>query len=477
MPGYTLGQFLILMNYTYIMLYGTFMMSNPFTDGVRPGWLAVSQLPLVFALGQKSSILGSLLGYGYEALNYIHRYVGRVIVLASNIHSLYYIYKWTANGTFLAKLAIPKFFWGFVFLIAMDVMFVFSIEYFRRKTYQLFFWSHTIGTIAMIPGGILHYPVIRPYMITCAVLYGVDRLLRAFKSSITTATLTNLPKMDMAYIEVPTIKSGWRAGQHVRLRVLSSGMGLFGWTESHPFTIASASGANDGLVLLCKKAGDWTSKLVDLAKELDGQSSEGQGQGKVKVWIEGPFGGSRMVFTGFSAAVLVVGGSGITFGLSMMEGVLAKDRNGESRLRYLELVWLVQDPESILPLLPLFQSLITVNYTRALKEKVSIFEAYEVVPCDPMALAHPNLALAPGRPDIKSILSGAIDTGLAYNKSVGPGDSSGLSGLAVGVCGPQSLGDGVMRAIGEIDGPRRARVGGIEVHEEWVYTELLKLQC
>ncbi|TEB19773.1 hypothetical protein FA13DRAFT_1743991, partial [Coprinellus micaceus] len=40
-----------------------------------------------------------------------------------------------------------------------------------------------------------------------------------------------------------------------------------------------------------------------------------------------------------------------------------------------------------------------------------------------------------------------------------PGDSSGLSGLAVGVCGPQSLGDGVMRAIGEIDGPRRARVG------------------
>lgn len=109
---------------------------------------------------------------------------------------------------------------------------------------------------------------------------------------------------------------------------------------------------------------------------------------------------------------------------------------------------------------------ITVNYTRALKEKASVFEGYEVVPCDPMALAHPNLTLAPRRPDIKSILSGAIDAALAYNKRVGPGDSSGLSGLAVGVCGPQSLGDGVMRAIGEIDCPRRTRVGGIEVHEE-----------
>ena len=132
--------------------------------------------------------------------------------------------------------------------------------------------------------------------------------------------------------------------------------------------------------------------------------------------------------------------------------------------------------ESILPLLPLFQSLvqqthytvlrITVNYTRALKEKASIFEGYEVVPCDPMALAHPNITLAPGRPNMKGILSGAIDTALAHNKSAGSGDHSGLSGLAVGVCGPQSLGDGVMRAIGEIDGARRTKVGGIEVHEE-----------
>lgn len=70
------------------------------------------------------------------------------------------------------------------------------------------------------------------------------------------ATTTNLPLLNMAYIEILTINAGLRAGQHVRLRVLSSSMGSFGQAESHrhPFTIASTS--HKGLVLLCKKSGD-----------------------------------------------------------------------------------------------------------------------------------------------------------------------------------------------------------------------------
>lgn len=278
-------------------------------------------------------------------------------MLACNVHSLIYskfnhafqlvscspetVYDWTEKGIFRAKIAIPSNAWGLALLIAMDAMFFFSLEFFRRKAYQLFFWSHTIGIGFIFLSG-FHNPALIPWMIACVVVYGLDRVLRAFKSSFAVATLTHLPEMGTTRVEVPTIKSGWRAGQHVRLRVLTTGMGVLGWTESHPFTIASASGANDGLVLLCKKAGDWTAKLSDLAKKREAHG--GEGQGTVKVWIEGPFGGSRMVFTSFSAAVLLVGGSGITFGLSMMEELLEKDRNNESRLRYLQLVWTVTDP-------------------------------------------------------------------------------------------------------------------------------------
>lgn len=67
--GYTVGQLVLLAGYLYGYLYGMFSMSNPFSDSSRSAWVAVSQMPLVFALAQKNNIIGSLLGYGYEKVS------------------------------------------------------------------------------------------------------------------------------------------------------------------------------------------------------------------------------------------------------------------------------------------------------------------------------------------------------------------------------------------------------------------------
>ena len=101
MPGYMLGQFLLLLGYTCIMFYGTFTKSNPLKDGTRTAWVAVCPLPLVFALAQKNNVLGSLLGYGYE-----------VVSLASfseeTCHSLAHIYSLTSFiATLVASLCWP----------------------------------------------------------------------------------------------------------------------------------------------------------------------------------------------------------------------------------------------------------------------------------------------------------------------------------------------------------------------------------
>lgn len=42
-------------------------------------------------------------------------------------------------------------------------------------------------------------------------------------------------------ISIPTLTRGWRAGQHVRVRVLSMGVGPIGWAECHPFTVCPLS--------------------------------------------------------------------------------------------------------------------------------------------------------------------------------------------------------------------------------------------
>lgn len=58
-----------------------------------------------------------------------------------------------------------------------------------------------------------------------------------------------------------------------------------------------------------------------------------------------------MIFASYSAAVFVVGGSGITFALPTMQDLIQKDLDGQSRVKVIELVWVVQDSGKHLPTL------------------------------------------------------------------------------------------------------------------------------
>jgi ferric-chelate reductase len=127
-----------------------------------------------------------------------------------------------------------------------------------------------------------------PYVLACFGLYGFDYLVRIIKTRISRAFIRPLPELNSTRIEVPRINAGWHAGQHVRIRVMSAGMGWWGWTEVHPFTIASVAKGQEGLVLLCKKSGSWTSKLYQMAKA--GGYVDGEIGREVRVMIEGPYG-------------------------------------------------------------------------------------------------------------------------------------------------------------------------------------------
>ena len=55
--------------------------------------MALAQLPVVFLLGTKNSVLSFLLGpgVGWERLNYIHRWSGRGLFLAATVHGSLWI--------------------------------------------------------------------------------------------------------------------------------------------------------------------------------------------------------------------------------------------------------------------------------------------------------------------------------------------------------------------------------------------------
>lgn len=50
------------------------------------------------------------------------------------------------------------------------------------------------------------------------------------------------------------------------------------------------------------------------------------------------------MFNSFSGAMFVAAGSGITFALGAIQDLVQKDLRGESRVKVIELVWIVSDP-------------------------------------------------------------------------------------------------------------------------------------
>ncbi|KAG5734705.1 Ferric reductase transmembrane component 5 [Termitomyces sp. T112] len=462
-PGFSVSQAVIMICYFATLIYAGCYKSSPFSDPVRAGWVAVSQLPIVIALATKNNIIGTLMGFTYEKLNYLHRFIGQLVVIAANIHSLGYFYKWSIGGTFQASISTPHIIWGLVGLVALDCIFFFSLSFWRNRYHNIMLPVHIIGLVIAIPAIWMHKPSTMRWMCACIGIYGFDHVCRFIKTRISTATIRPLPEMNSTRVEVPYINGGWRAGQHVRLRVLTFGLGWFGWTEAHPFTIASVADGEEGIILLVKKSGRWTGRLYDMAKS-SGFTEAGQGR-RVKVMVEGPYGGPcHSIFASYSAAVFIVGGSGITFALSAIQDLIREDLGGRSRVKSITLIWSIQDPSALHPLLPRLMSMIqesvytpihiSVHYTRV--------SANGTKPRPPVA--HPQLMLSSGRPQILKSLQAALARAVSLVEDAR--DERRVSGMLVGVCGPVGLGDDVSKAVATVDPSRRDQVGGIEIHEE-----------
>ncbi|KDQ51898.1 hypothetical protein JAAARDRAFT_40722 [Jaapia argillacea MUCL 33604] len=461
----TLGQIVLLTIYFSLLVYASLYKSSLFTDPLRAGFVAMSQIPVVVVLATKVNVIGILTEYGYHKLNYLHRYAGAFLAIAANIHTLGYVYQWTLEGVFYEKLQTNHVVWGFTATACCDVLAILSTAFWREKAYNLFLTSHLIAFPIFLVACCLHQPGMTPYVLAAVGFYGFDILMRLVRTRIVTATIHPVPELGLTRVEVPSLNAGWRTGQHIRLRILSIyGMGWWGSTEIHPFTIANVEKTPEGMVLMCKKVGDWTEKLFEMAKVAEyGEGGAGAGR-EVTVMLEGPYGGpGHSVFASYSGAMFVAGGSGITAAVSAVQELIRKDIDGLSRVKVIELVWVVQTHASLTPLLPVFTSLleqstmttlrIDVYYTRAAPSEVGKME----LPA--------GLSLSAGRPKIAKLLEAVLDCTLSI--TFGSKTSRGcLAGIAVAVCGPPGLGEDVRQVVGSVDPRRRNAVRGVELHEE-----------
>lgn len=182
------------------------------------------------------------------------------------------------------------------------------------------------------------------WSISAVSIWAFDHGLRLIKTRLTVARVSVISSLNSVRVELPSIKSGWNAGQHVRLRILSSEMGILGWTVAYPFTVANVPGmgGETGMVLIVKKAGAWTSGLYYLGSQSDNE--RGTTGRDVRIIVEGPYGGlGNMVMSSFTSVLLIGGGSGVTFVLGQAEELVWDIINGRSSVRFVNVIWITQE--------------------------------------------------------------------------------------------------------------------------------------
>ncbi|KAH9817656.1 ferric reductase like transmembrane component-domain-containing protein [Melampsora americana] len=460
--GLSIGKLLIILLYVGVSIALSLYKNSDGDISVRNyrrfGFLAVSQIPITFALSMKNSPLSYLLGEGYEKLQFLHRLTGRLMFFFSLLHgALYMKIQVDFSGGIDLKGAPQS--WGFAALVIMFVMAITGWRVVRERFYQLFLAAHVLGYIGILVTVWKHYDETHPYLAAGIAFLALDHTLKFLKTRYTHASLSTMPG-GLTRIELRGITDGWRAGQHVFIRVLSGRNGI----EKHPFTIANAPqrscipSSNQELVLVAKAAGDFTrriNKRVQDASDTNAEkfknSNNPVDQTSCRVLVEGPYGNSFDDFGNYRTVFLCAGGIGITYCSGIIEDLIGRALVGEFiATQAIELVWVFRDIDCVTS----FEStLATAVNTAAEKTQIKINIRLYLTKTTMSLAENPLIGLTAefhqgSRPDIFDLLSTA---------------STQTTSLAVGVCGPVPLVDSVQAAT------RRIPTGGltdIAIHSE-----------
>lgn len=334
---------------------------NPVTgigsDYKRTGAIAMAQTPVVIALGVRGNLVGLLLGKSYDHLRIIHKVSGRVVFLCGVIHSAFFMNTWLQGGHFAEASASQVGVTGYVAFGALLLIFLTSLPIVRRWAYNFFHICHFIGIVAFLAGLGAHVKYTMPWCVAGGAIYVASMLIQLFKTRVAEAELVALPGCTTTVVTIPGLTTGWRPGQHVRLRVMSLGPAKI--AEAHPFTIASAPDCG-GLVLLAKAAGDWTTSLYHYAAtegELDPEV--GVFKRRARVTVEGPYGGlGNTLPNAFSSVLVVAGGSGISHALGLAQDLVSRSPSGAVQARTVDLVWVVRTEAQAKAIMPTLLSLV-----------------------------------------------------------------------------------------------------------------------
>ncbi|KAI1402474.1 ferric reductase NAD binding domain-containing protein [Hypoxylon fuscum] len=337
-------------------VYNTRTSLGPWSD--RVGVLAYALTPLSVMLSSRESILSLVTGLPYQSFNFLHRWLGYIIVIQGSLHTI----GWTIIEVKLYQ-PQPKvaqewivqlyIIWGVVAQILLLMLFALSTPWGIRLTgYEFFRKAHYVLAMVYIGACWGHWVNLQCFLIPGLAIWALDRGIRFFRSALihyqylpdgtmgfktAQASLTHFTDEehgDVVRMDFKHPQDPWMVGQHFYLTFAESSI----W-QSHPFTPLNLPKVQDGLVshsyVFRAKKGE-TKKIAALAaKKLAAAPSA-----TTPLILSGSYGESIVDNLTPDVNVLcVAGGTGITYVLPVLlrlaEQPCVKDRR-------IQLVWAVR---------------------------------------------------------------------------------------------------------------------------------------
>lgn len=380
---------------------------------IRAGIMSTALLPFIFSLSGKYSLISFLSGIGYEKLNWIHQFASVLSLALALVHTIPFIHQRLVEGG-SSNLAVgfkDKAYWSgiapLVFFILLCTCFKKQI---RKVMYEVsfhFHWLMGCGFFASLTYHVYDELDMQDYMWATLAIWVSQWICRVMTSGLArtrSATMSKLSEnlFEMTIDNVKGLK--WKPGQHCFLRFPTLGV-----IDNHPFSIASILN-DEQLRFVIMPRGGMTKKLhAQLEKpEL-----------KLKVFVDGPYGGTSRDFSKFDRVILMATGSGISSTLPYIKAIVGNDLS----MQKVDLFWTVRHTDDFLWAKKELESIADLAGDRA---SICIFVVNELAEKKILAKTslHPSISIFYERPNFGHLLKSLETTLLRRNLFVSCGSSS-----------------------------------------------------
>ncbi|KAF8679990.1 FAD-binding domain [Rhizoctonia solani] len=219
-PGFKLdvGQCLVVTSYLLLAAFCIFDHPDLLSFPNRPGFIAVAQFPVLFLTAAKYNPLFAFIGRGHDKLNFLHRWVGRGVSLAVAVHAVFWVWKRFRTGKACRLYTYQADTTGIAATIVLAIIVVGTV------IFMVLIFFHVKWYLA------------GTWILTPTIIYALDLALRSIRFRVKDAKLEAIDDQ-MTLIHIQNCGSGWRAGQHVHVRLIApTGVS----NESHSFSVVNA---------------------------------------------------------------------------------------------------------------------------------------------------------------------------------------------------------------------------------------------